>query len=55
MKCIDWSSGVINKTTGYDQITELEKAVTESERRFEQTTKELRNLNADYMVWCVIL
>ena len=49
MKCIDWSSGVINKTTGYDQITELEKAVTESERRFEQTTKELRNLNADYM------
>lgn len=47
---IDWSSNVINKTTGYDQITEMEKAVIESERVFEKTTQELRDLNASYMV-----
>lgn len=49
---IDWSSNVINKTTGYDQITEIEKAVTESERTFEKTTQKLRDLNATYMVLC---
>lgn len=47
---INWSSNVINKTTGYDQITEMEKAVSESERTFEKTTQELRDLNTIYMV-----
>ena len=52
---IDWSSDVINKTTGYDQITEMEKAVIESERTFEKTTQELRDLNASYMVqYCIL-
>ena len=41
---------MINKTTGYDQITEIEKHVNESERKFEYTTKQLRELNAEYLV-----
>ena len=45
-----WISDVINKTTGYDQITEIEKRVNESERKFEYTTKQLRELNAEYLV-----
>ena len=45
-----WISDVINKTTGYDQITEIEKHVNESERKFEYTTKQLRELNAEYLV-----
>ncbi|KNB42411.1 hypothetical protein JH06_4018 [Blastocystis sp. subtype 4] len=44
-----WISDVINKTTGYDQITEIEKHVNESERKFEYTTKQLRELNAEYL------
>lgn len=47
--CI-WISDVINRTTGYDQITEIEKRVNESERKFEYTTKQLRELNTEYLV-----
>ena len=46
----NWVSDVINRTTGYDQITDIEKQVNESERRFENTTKQLRELNTEYMV-----
>jgi hypothetical protein len=49
-KVVNWCSEVINKTTGYDQITEIENKVNESERRFEYTTKKLRELNIDYIV-----
>ena len=45
-----WMSDVINRTTGYDQITELEKRVTASERVFENTTRSLRELNTEYLV-----
>lgn len=41
---------MINRTTGYDQITELEKRVTASERVFENTTRSLRELNTEYLV-----
>ena len=46
----NWVSDVINRTTGYDQITDIEKHVNESERRFETTTKQLRELNTEYLV-----
>ena len=46
----NWVADIINRTTGYDQITDIEKRVNESERRFESTTKQLRELNTEYMV-----
>ena len=50
MKTVDWLSVVINKATGYDEITAMEKHVNESERRFEATTKKLREVNTEYLV-----
>lgn len=50
MKTVDWLNVVINKATGYDQITAMEKHVNESERRFESTTKKLREVNTEYLV-----
>lgn len=46
----NWINILINKTTGYDQITELEQEVTVKEHTFEETTKKLRELNSDYLV-----
>ena len=46
----NWINILINKTTGYDQITELEHEVTVKEHTFEETTKKLRELNSDYLV-----
>ena len=46
----NWINILINKTTGYDQITELEQEVTVKEHTFEETTKKLRELNIDYIV-----
>ena len=46
----NWLSEYINKTTGYDQITEIERTVNEQEKRFEETTKRLRELNIEYLV-----
>ena len=50
MKMVDWLSIVINKATGYDEITAMENHVNESERRFEATTKKLREVNTEYLV-----
>lgn len=49
----NWINILINKTTGYDQITELEKDVSVKEHVFEETTKKLRELNTDYLVFDV--
>ena len=46
----NWINILINKTTGYDQITKLEQEVTVKEHTFEETTKKLRELNSDYLV-----
>lgn len=46
----NWLSEYINKTTGYDVITDIERRVNEQEKRFEDTTKRLRELNIDYLV-----
>ena len=46
----NWINILINKTTGYDQITKLEQEVTVKEHTFEETTKKLRELNIDYIV-----
>lgn len=47
----NWANEYINKTTGYDQITAIENQVNEKERIFETTTKQLRELNIDYLVY----